>query len=49
MEHLFTHQIKAVLEKHFAKNANDIFEKSLLIQYINEKTRYKITIIRIII
>jgi hypothetical protein len=39
MEHLFTHQIKAILDKYFAENADDIFEKSQLIQYINEKTR----------
>ena len=39
MEHLFTVNIKEVLRKNFAKNADDIFEKSQLIQYINEKTR----------
>lgn len=39
MEHTFTVNIKGVLQKYFAKNADEIFEKSLLIQYINEKTR----------
>ena len=39
MEHSFTENIRIVLEKHFKKDANEIFEKSQLIQYINEKTR----------
>ena len=39
MENIFTANIKSVLEKHFIKNADDIFDKSQLIQYINEKTR----------
>ncbi|MDR2761605.1 MAG: hypothetical protein LBB88_03280 [Planctomycetaceae bacterium] len=39
IEHLFTAKIKAVLKKRFGKNAGLIFEKSLLIQYLNEKTR----------
>ena len=39
MEHIFTANIKAILERSFGKNAEDIYEKSLLIQYINEKTR----------
>ena len=39
MEHIFTATIKSVLEKHFSKNADDIFEKNQPIQYINEKTR----------
>ncbi|MFA4851883.1 MAG: restriction endonuclease [Bacteroidales bacterium] len=39
MENIFTVNIKSVLEKHFAKVANEIYEKSPLIQYINEKTR----------
>jgi hypothetical protein len=39
MEHLFTVSIKEILEQHFGGNANGIFEKSQLIQYINEKTR----------
>jgi hypothetical protein len=39
MEHIFTTNIKEVLLRNFEKNADDIFEKSQLIQYINEKTR----------
>jgi len=39
MENIFTANIKSVLEKHFGKTADDIFDKSQLIQYINEKTR----------
>ncbi len=39
MENIFTANIKSVLEKHFGENANEIYEKSQLIQYINEKTR----------
>src|ERR1019366_327116 len=39
MENTFTENIKSVLEKNFGKNANEIYEKSQLIQYINEKTR----------
>ena len=39
MENIFTTNIKTVLQKHFSKNADDIFDKSQLIQYINEKTR----------
>jgi hypothetical protein len=39
MENIFTVNIKSVLEKHFAEKANEIYEKSPLIQYINEKTR----------
>lgn len=39
MENIFTATIKSVLTKRFGKVADDIFEKSQLIQYINEKTR----------
>ncbi|WP_324712660.1 hypothetical protein [Flavobacterium columnare] len=39
MEHIFTANIKEILQKNFDKNADDIFDKSQLIQYINEKTR----------
>ncbi len=39
MEHTFTSSIKFILEKEFQETANEIFEKSLLLQYINEKTR----------
>lgn len=44
MENIFTANIKSVLEKHFGKNADDIFDKSQLIQYINEKTRSAIRV-----
>ncbi len=39
MEHTFTTNIKQILQKHFDSNAEEIFEKSLLLQYINFKTR----------
>jgi hypothetical protein len=39
MEHIFTSKIKEVLVKNFGNNSDAIFEKSQLIQYINEKTR----------
>jgi superfamily I DNA/RNA helicase len=39
MEHLFTTNIKAILKQEFGKNAESVFEKSLLVQYLNEKTR----------
>lgn len=39
MEHSFTENIKQILQTHFGKRADEIFEKSLLIQYINLKTR----------
>lgn len=39
MENIFTASIKAILQKHFGKTADGIFEKSQLLQYINEKTR----------
>ncbi len=39
MEHSFTGNIKQILENHFGKHTNEIFEKNLLIQYINFKTR----------
>lgn len=39
MEHIFTANIIEILQRNFDKNANDIFDKSQLIQYINEKTR----------
>lgn len=39
MQHTFTANIKSVLQKHFWKNADEVFEKSELIQYINLKTR----------
>jgi hypothetical protein len=39
MEHEFTQQIKAVLKGRFGKAAEDIYEKSSLLQYLNLKTR----------
>jgi hypothetical protein len=39
MQHSFTVNIKSVLQKRFGKNADEVFEKSQLIQYINLKTR----------
>jgi hypothetical protein len=39
MEHTFTNNIKVILSKNYEDNAGLIFEKSLLIQYLNEKTR----------
>ena len=39
MEHEFTQQIQAVLRSDFGEAAEDIFEKSELLQYLNIKTR----------
>jgi hypothetical protein len=39
MEHAFTATIKAVLEKHFGAQSDELFERSLLLQYMNVKTR----------
>lgn len=39
MEHSFTENIKYVLQRHCGKYADEIYGKSLLIQYINLKTR----------
>ncbi len=39
MEHIFTINIKDILQRNFNSNAVEVFEKSQLIQYINEKTR----------
>ncbi len=39
MEHSFTKNIKHILQKYFGKHVDKIFEKSLLVQYINLKTR----------
>ena len=38
-EHEFTQSIREVLTTHFNKDAEVILEASLLIQYINEKTK----------
>ena len=34
MEHAFTQTIKAVLQKHFGAQADELFERSLLLQYL---------------
>lgn len=39
MEHTFTANIKAILQKHFGNDAELIFDRSFLIKYLNEKTR----------
>lgn len=39
MEHIFTQKIKEILYRNFDENADDILDKSQLIQYINTKTR----------
>ena len=39
MEHTFTRKIKEILGEHFSDNADDIFDKSELLQYINFKTK----------
>lgn len=39
MEHSFTVNIRTILEEIFGKDANEIFAKSQLLQYINLKTR----------
>ena len=39
MEHTFTATIKQILEKHFGNKSEDIFEISLLLQYLNLKTK----------
>jgi hypothetical protein len=39
MEHLFTQTIKSALNQQFGARAEDLFERSLLLQYINLKTR----------
>ena len=39
MEHSFTETIKAVLQRHFGDNADELYTQSALLQYINLKTR----------
>jgi len=39
MKHSFTESIMLILEKNFNKSAKDIYDKSLILQYINLKTR----------
>lgn len=39
MEHIFTNKIKEIIRRSFGEDADDIFDKSQLLNYINEKTR----------
>lgn len=39
MEHTFTSNIKTILTNHYPDKSEDIYDKSLLIQYINIKTK----------
>lgn len=39
MEHAFTATVKAVLQRNFGTQADELFERSLLLQYVNIKTR----------
>jgi hypothetical protein len=39
MKHSFTNDIEQILRQQFGEISKEIFEKSLLIQYLNEKTR----------
>jgi hypothetical protein len=39
MEHAFTQKIKSVLRRHFGAKADDIYQVSQLLQYVNTKTR----------
>jgi hypothetical protein len=39
MKYAFTENIEQILKQNFGKNAEQVFEKSFLIQYLNEKTR----------
>lgn len=39
MEHIFTANIKAILEAHFGKDSEEVFKHSPLIQYLNRKTK----------
>lgn len=39
MEHAFTSEIMGILQAEFKELAQDIFDKSLLLQYLNTKTR----------
>lgn len=39
MEHTFTANIKSILQNHYGVEADDIYQRSTLLQYINEKTR----------
>jgi acyl carrier protein len=35
MEHIFTDKIKEILQNNFGEDAEDIFDKNHLLQYIN--------------
>ncbi|MCS7036040.1 MAG: hypothetical protein RMJ33_10255 [Saprospiraceae bacterium] len=39
MTHAFTNKIEEILFRYFEKNAQEIFKKSVLLQYLNYKTR----------
>lgn len=39
VRHSFTTIIESILYQNFGNNADEIFEKSLLLQYINQKTK----------
>lgn len=39
MEHSFTQTIIQILQNHFGEKADAVFQQSLLLQYLNEKTR----------
>lgn len=39
VRHEFTNRIDAIIRSHFPENAEDILDKSLLIQYLNIKTK----------
>ena len=38
-EYAFTSSIKEILKSHFGDEGEDIYDKSLLLQYVNEKTK----------
>ena len=39
IEHGFTNKIREILAANFGKASDEIFEKALLLQYINHKTK----------
>jgi len=39
MEHQFTQELKSILNSHFGEAAEDIYEKSPLLQYLNIRTK----------
>lgn len=38
-EYAFTSSIKEILKSHFREKVEDIYDKSPLLQYVNEKTK----------